>query len=79
MDGRVRVQFGVEGRDEHIPLAGGNGDSIHGGENLDIISDAANGGGADEGRRDFGSLGKWNGRGEAAELPPVGVAPGGPK
>ena len=74
VDGRVRIEFRMEGRREEVPLAYGDGYAVDRRERLDVRPLRANGGGADERERDRRAACEGRFGMEAAELAAVGVA-----
>ena len=73
MDGRVLIQLRVEGRDQLVPLAGGDDVAVHFCQHLGLRADGGNVGGADEGHGDLAHAFHLGHGVEAAQLPPVGV------
>ena len=74
VDAGVVGQFGMEGCDEHVSLAGCNGFAIDAGKNLDLRTGLLDVGSADESHGHAADARKLGFRVEAPQLTAVGVA-----
>lgn len=74
MQGRIRVEFRMEGCGDEIPLANGDGKAIMRDEGFHGWADRADGGRTDERERNLRSSEKGGSRVKASQLAAVGIA-----
>ena len=74
MDAGVCGQLGMEGRHEHVSLAGCNGFAIDAGKNFDLRTCLLDVGSTDEGHGNASDALEVGFRIEAPQLPAVGIA-----